>query len=201
MKYLITLLLFLAIPVFAQTPPTLTLTSTQVTKSDGTVTPTLTWASAPSASLCTASGATGWEGTKAPSGTQVLPDLSISATFTLVCQWSSKNSIDVSWVPATTHVDNTPYADAAGYKVYWGSASDAENFSSGVAGVGITTFTIQPLTPGTYSVSVTSVNNQGGESSHSNSVTKAIAPTSTVTKSLAVTVNPKPNPPTNVTVK
>jgi len=64
-----------------------------------------------------------------------------------------------------------------------------------------TTATWTDLTPGTYFFAVQAVNGLGGESDLSNVASKTIAPESTESEVVTLTVNPLPAEPTGLTVE
>ncbi len=177
----------------AQTAGTITFTA-QTTTGVGSVLPALTWSTTPAATSCTASG--DWTGAKTASGSQSLPAITKSATYNLACSWG-KTSVATSWTPPTQNTDGTALADLAVFKVYW--TGSGGSFSQTVGG-GITSLLVTPNPAGTYEYTVTAVNALGVESDRSNKVS-ATTGTSTVTKSVGITVNAQPNPPSNVTVQ
>lgn len=190
------LLLLAAVPLWAQT---LTFTAENTT-GNGSVVPKLTWSTTPAATSCTASG--DWSGTKTAAGTETLPAATSSKTFNLVCTFPAPSTAVVSWTIPTKNTDNSNYTDGKGFNVYGatneaGLASAVARFVSGAAS---TTMTYTGLTAGKWFFCVSTVNQLNGESACSNVATKDVVAGSQ-NKSVGITVNPVPNPPTNVTVE
>lgn len=206
MKYLLTLLLLLSgAPIFAQTPPTLTLTS-NVTKANKTATPVLTWSTVPAATSCTASGA--WSGTKAASGTQSFSSIFKTATYTLKCDWAGTptgGQAVVAWVPPTLNSDGSALTDIGQYRLAYGTSPTNLNQAQLVP-ASQSSYTVSPLAAGAWYFTVTTIRvNNAAESDPSNMATKTVTAsttgTGTDTETLTITIDPVPNPPTNVTVQ
>jgi hypothetical protein len=194
----------------AQTTPTLTFTA-ETTTGAGSVVPKLTWATTPAATSCTASGDPAWTGTKAASGTQTLAAITMSKTYRLTCTWPGSTTATLSWVAPTTNTDGTALAKCAAstdsgpclakYRISRGASATAltdtrdHNFPLG------TTATWTGLAAGTHFFGIKAVTGDGVESALSNVVSKVVNPTATVDRDVAITVNPQPNPPTNLSVE
>lgn len=182
----------------AQTAGTITFTA-QTTTGNGSVTPVLTWATSPAAASCTASG--DWTGTKAASGTQTLAAITKSATYNLTCTWADDRAV-LSWTLPTTNSDGTGYTDAKAINVY--ASQDSNNLASATPIVlppTATTTTLGPLTPaGIWYFGLRAVNQRDAVSLMTNVVSKVIG-TASGSKSVGITVNPVPNPPSNFTVQ
>lgn len=207
MKKLILGLAFLACAVGcrvvqAQTGPTLTFTA-QTTVGNGSLVPVLTWSTTPAASACTASGDPAWTGTKASSGTATLSAISTSKTYNLTCSWNDQRAT-VRWTPATQNEDGSNYTDPKNILVYF--STNADPVSGGPSNSPVTlppTATqtiIGPLPPGTWRFAAKSVNQSDVQSDLSNVAEKVIT-ASVVDRNVAITINPVPNPPTNLTVE
>lgn len=194
-------MLFSAIPLHAQNEPTLTFTA-QTTTGAGSVVPVLTWSTTPAATSCTASGDATWTGTKAASGTQTLASISASKTYQLSCTWPGDTSATLTWTPPTQNTDGTALTNLAGYKVYRAatSAGVASATPTTVAG-NVTTHRFSSLAAGANFFGVTAYNSAGAESGMSNIASKTVSATETQNRSVAITVNPKPNAPTGLTVE
>ena len=169
-------LLLLAAPAFA-VPPSLT-----VTVGAGNV-PTATW-DAPWASGCTASGS--WTGAKAKSGTQVLPAISATATYTLTCTSAADTQAVLSWVAPTQNTDGSTLTDLAGFRVYSGAATGSLTMQQQIANPATLTFTATGLSVGTRYFAVTAYNTAGVESARSATGSKTI--TAAQTDSATVTL-------------
>ena len=83
-------------------------------------------------------------------------------------------SATLSWEAPTTNVDGTALVDLAGYYIDYGS--DAQNPSDRitVATVGIQTYVIDNLAPGTYYFAVTAYTTNGVEGVPSATVSKTV---------------------------
>jgi hypothetical protein len=175
----------------APAAPTLTLASTTVTVGKST---TISWSSA-NATSCTASGS--WSGTLAATGSQTLtPAVVGTETFTLVCSNLGGPSAPVSVSLAATSAVVTPPAPTltlgastisaeTSTTITWSSASatsctasgNANANQSGWSGVQApsATFTISPLTPGSYVYSLTCSNAAGNSPTSSATLTVTTA--------------------------
>lgn len=182
-----------------------------VTSANGELTTKLTWES--TLTQCVGSGHPEWNGPKPSSGTLQLPTITLSGTYTLTltCSTPAQTSVTLNWVAPTKNTDGTPLAPCAAatdtgpclakYRIYMGPAADMlpnvrdHNFPNS------TTATWTDLTPGTYFFAVQAVNGLGGESDLSNVASKTIAPASTESEVVTLTVNPLPAEPTGLTVE
>lgn len=187
--------------VAAAQTPTLTFTA-QTTTGAGSVIPVLTWSTAPVATSCTASGDPAWTGTKAASGTATLAAITTSKTYALVCAWPGKTSTVLTWIPPTTNTDGTPYTNAKGFRIQFGIPPANLTQTKSINVPNATTDTITGLTTaGTWGFCIRAVNTLDVESDCTATVTSVISPTTSLTRSVAITVNPKPNPPTAPTAE
>lgn len=198
-KYLVALVAAL---LSSQAFATTTFTST-VTNANGTLTTTLAWNS--DRASCVASGHPSWTGTKAKTGTQTLPAITMSGTYTLslACSSPADDRATLTWTPPTTNTDGSPLNNLASYKVYWGTGLTGTTWpnSAPVSSPSATSFVVQPLTPGPYRFVVTAINATGVESMFSNIATKTVTGAVTDTETVTLTVNPVPNAPSAVTVQ
>jgi hypothetical protein len=182
----------------AQTAGTITF-GTNVTTGNGTVTPVLTWSTAPAAQSCVASG--GWSGTKAAAGSETLAAISKTATYNITCTWGAKTSVTVRWAPPTTNVDGSSLTDLKGIKVYGGTSPTALTLVRDVGGA-VNNVQVTGLTPGTWYFQASAYNMADAESTKSPTPPASIVLSNAQgTKSVGITVNPVPNNPTDVTVE
>jgi hypothetical protein len=183
----------LSLAAHAQTPPALTF-ALQTTSSDGkTVTPKLTWSTAPAATICTASS--GWTGTKAASGSQTLTATSVSAVYALKCDWPGVSKVALTWVAPTQNTDNTPLTDLKGYKILYGNAGAAESQLTTVVSIPATpnAWTSPDLASGDWFFGMKAVNSLDLESALSNVATKTTTADATQSRSLTLAIQfPKP---------
>lgn len=157
--------------------------------SDGAnVVPKLTWATTPVAASCAATG--NWSGSKAASGTQVLPAVPATSTqsYVLTCSWAASNTVIVNWQNPTKNTDGTTYSDHAGSKVVYGTSPTALNTIVDVPDPVATSRPISGLAPGTYYFAVRAVNRAGISSAQSNVVSRIIAPPAQVSRTLGLAV-------------
>jgi len=197
-----------AAPAHAQT---VTLTPS-VTSGNGSITTTLTWATNPAATSCTASGHASWTGTKAASGTQTLPAITMSGSYslTLACTWPGDTTATVRWTAPTTNTDGSALAKCASSTSTGPCLAKFHVYRAACAGfpTGACTPEMTPannpnatsqqftgLAPGTHFFGVEAVNGDGVPSVMSNVASKTISGTTTRTESVTITVNPKPSPP------
>lgn len=192
---LIALQLIAVSSAYAQTSGTITFAAATTT-GDGKVSPVLTWSTSPAAASCTASG--DWTGSKGASGTVTLADITKSATYNLTCSWNG--SAILNWQAPTQNTDGSALTDLAGFHILYGSNSANLNQTLDVKGPGVVTATISPLTTGTWFFTISSYNARNIDSVVSNQISKIVAAGSG-SKSVGITVNPVPNPPTNFTVQ
>lgn len=193
-----------AVPALSQT---VTLTPS-VTSGNGSIATTLTWSTTPAASSCTASGHASWTGSKAASGTQALPPITLSGTYalSLACTWPGDSTATVEWTPPTTNTDGSALAkcataDTAGpclayFQVY--RRLNNADLSSGAEMVQARNpnAVSQPFTglgAGTHYFGVEAVNGNNVASVLSNVASKVITSAVTRTESVNITVNPKPS--------
>jgi Fibronectin type III domain len=79
----------------------------------------------------------------------------------------------LTWTPPTSHVDGTPLADLAGYKVYYGTSSGYYGTSIDVGNQ--TSFTLRGLDPGTYYFTTSAYDSSGNESGLSMEASKTFS--------------------------
>src|SRR5262245_39146613 len=188
-------LMLLASLAQAQTAGTVNLSANR-TSAQGSLTPVLTWSTSPVASSCRASG--GWSGTKFASGSETLPTITTSQTYTLTCSWNG-GTATVHWTAPTTNTDGSRITNLAGYKVVFGTSSSALNQSQSVNSATATSATIASLSAGTWYFAVRAVNSSGAESANS-SVSQKTVTGASASKSVNITItsgSPPPPPPSS----
>lgn len=162
----------------------------------------VTWSTTPVATSCVASG--GWSGNKAASGTAALPAVTDDTSYTLTCAWpGAAGSALITWSAPSTNTDGTALTNLASYKIVYGTSSTNLSQSLAVSNPGMLSGTVNNLTGGTtYFFAVRAVNALGTESGNSNVTSKAIVGGTppTASKTVTVTVNKVPSPPTDTTV-
>ncbi len=80
----------------------------------------------------------------------------------------------LSWVAPTENTDGTPLTDLAGYRVHYGTSSDALTQTVDVSGATATSLIVTGLDPGTYYFAVTALTSSGQESAPSDTASKTI---------------------------
>ncbi len=185
----------------AQTPPTMTF-SAENTVGDVSVTPKLTWSTSPAATSCVAGD--GWSGTKAAAGTETLPAITSTATYSLTCTWAGDTRAVLTWTNATTNVDGSAYSNPKLIRIRYGTSQAALTQVQDVLPPPAptpTTYTFTGLAAGTWYFTAQSVNSNDLESAPTNVVSKTLTADTGVQRQLAITVRPAPNPPANLAVQ
>jgi hypothetical protein len=94
--------------------------------------------------------------------------------FSLSVLQVANGSATVSWTPPTTNTDGSALTDLASYRVAYGRAADALNDSAAVDNPGLSSYTVDGLSQGTWYFAVIVVNASGVESDLSNVASKTI---------------------------
>jgi len=193
-KKLLTMLLLVMGSAQAQT---LTFTADTTTGTES-VTPILTWSTAPPADTCVATGS--WSGAKPPAGTETLAPITSSQTYNMTCVWPD-GMATLTWVAPTENTDGTPLTDLAGFKIYQGNApGDRAGAIYDIPDPALTSFVAEPLAEGSYCFVTTAYNAITVESDESNEVCKDVAD-EVISRSVGISVNPKPNAPSSMTIQ
>jgi hypothetical protein len=174
----------------AQSAGTITFTASQ-TSATGSLAPRLTWSTSPVASSCVAGG--GWSGTKFASGSETLPTITTSTSYTLTCTWNN-GSATINWVAPTRNIDGSTLRDLADYKVVYGTSQSNLSNTMMLNNPSATTATIGSLSAGRWYFAVRAVNSVQAESNNSNLVSKDIT-SATASRTLGITITPVSNPP------
>ena len=80
----------------------------------------------------------------------------------------------MSWTAPTTNTDGSALTDLAGYRVVYGRAPTRSTSRLPVNNPGLTSYTVDNLSQGTWYFAVVAVNTAGIESDLSNVATKTI---------------------------
>ena len=80
----------------------------------------------------------------------------------------------LSWLAPTTDTDGAPLTDLAGYRIYYGTSAAALSDTIPLTSVGLQTYVIPNLAPGTWYFAVKAVASTGVESALSVIVSKTI---------------------------
>lgn len=172
-----------------------------VTNADGQLLTTLMWSS--DRRDCVASGHESWSGEKPSTGSETLPAITLSGTYTLTLTCSSPpdSTATLTWMPPTKNTDGSPLTDLASYKVYWGTAPGTYQNSAQVNNPGLSSYVVEQLTPGAWHFVVTAINSRNVESAFSNPAMKTIASLPPEEESVTLTVNPVPEAPSDLAVQ
>jgi hypothetical protein len=82
-------------------------------------------------------------------------------------------SATLTWTAPSQNTDGSALTNLSSYKIYW-SRSAGSYPNSATVGVGIATYVVDSLTPGTWYFTITAVNAAGIESSYANVVSKTL---------------------------
>jgi hypothetical protein len=96
------------------------------------------------------------------------------APFSISVVDVSNGGAALSWTPPTQNIDGTTLTNLAGYRIAYGTSATAMTQTVQVANPGVTSYTIDNLSPGTYYFSVRAYTNNGTESSSSNVSSKLV---------------------------
>jgi hypothetical protein len=83
-------------------------------------------------------------------------------------------SATVSWEAPTTNTNGTALTDLAGYRIYYGSSPENLSHTLHISTIGLQTYVIDDLEPGTWYFAVMAVATSGAESKLSNVAAKTI---------------------------
>ena len=89
-------------------------------------------------------------------------------------QSAGYRSATVSWEAPTTNTNGTALTDLAGYRIYYGSSPEHLSQSQKISTIGLQTYVIEDLEPGTWYFAVMAVAANGAESALSNMAVKTI---------------------------
>jgi hypothetical protein len=87
---------------------------------------------------------------------------------------ATAKSVDITWTAPTTYTNGSALTNLAGYRVYYGTSSNALSQSVDVPNAGATDQVVQNLTAGTWYFAVVAYTNTGLESAFSSVVSKTI---------------------------
>lgn len=87
---------------------------------------------------------------------------------------AASKSVTLAWTPPTTRTDGSTLSNLAGYKIRYGTSESNYSQTITVTNAGLTTYTIDSLSAGTYYFVVAAYDNSGLESNNSDPVSKTI---------------------------
>ena len=96
------------------------------------------------------------------------------ASFSITVVATASGSATLSWNAPTQNTDGSALVDLAGYRIYWGSSQGNYPNSRQLNGVGVQTYVVDTLTPGTWYFVVTAYDASGNESGYSNVASKTL---------------------------
>jgi hypothetical protein len=73
---------------------------------------------------------------------------------------------ELSWVPPTTYTDGSSITELGGYNIYINTGNGFVKFTT-INNPGVSTYTMENMSPGTYTFAITAFDGQGIESSFS----------------------------------
>lgn len=202
MKRFVLAALLCALPaiVSAQAAPTLTFTAKTTTGLESVI-PEFTWSTSPAAASCTASGDAAWTGAKPGTGTIVLAAVSSDKNYTMACTWPGDTQALVSWAIPTTNTNGSVLTNLAGFKIKYGLNAAALDKVFDVTRPTAVNQLLTNLAIGTWTFGVLAYNADGAESALSNTATKTITSGTNITRSVTISVNPRPSAPTGTAVQ
>ncbi len=86
----------------------------------------------------------------------------------------TNGSATLSWTPPTRNTDGSALQNLAGYRIYWGTSQANLSNSTTINNPGLSSYVVEQLSPAIWYFSVSALNAQGVESSHSNVASKTI---------------------------
>lgn len=208
MKVLYSLILCLLSSV-ALAQPSFTF-SASTTVGTESVVPVLTWSS--NSTGCTASGTPQWTGAKTPSGTQTLPAITQDATYQLTCTWAADNIATLTWTNPTTNTDGSAYTNAQDIQIKYRSTTGPLDADTACTAP-VTCVVVTPPTSTTRTITgfntaqtvrfvVVARNTAGVSSVASNEATKTFTGVgASESRTVAITVNARPNPVSSLSVQ
>ena len=90
-------------------------------------------------------------------------------------QSASETTATLSWEAPTTNTNGTALTDLAGYRIYYGSSPEHLSHTLKISTVGLQTYVIENLEPGTWYFAVMAIAANGAESPLSNMAIKTIS--------------------------
>ncbi len=91
-------------------------------------------------------------------------------TITVTAAAAGASSVSLAWEAPTENSDGTQLQDLKGYKIHYGTESQAYTGAIAVDNPTLTTYLVDALPAGTYYFAVTAYNSQGMESSPSDEI-------------------------------
>jgi len=89
-------------------------------------------------------------------------------------QSSASRTATLFWEAPSSNTNGSPLTDLAGYRIYYGTSPDELTQTVQLSSVGLQTYVIDGLEPGTWYFAIMALTRTGAESSLSNIVVKTI---------------------------
>ncbi len=86
----------------------------------------------------------------------------------------SSGGAELSWTPPTQNTDGSTLSNLAGYRIAYGTSPNAMTQSVQLSNAGLTRYTFDNLSPGTYYFAVRAYTSNGTESANSNLYSKVV---------------------------
>lgn len=83
-------------------------------------------------------------------------------------------SATLSWDAPTTNTNGSALTDLSGYRIYYGPSASELNETVQITNIGVQTYVIENLDPGTWYFAIRAVTSEGAESALSDIVAKTI---------------------------
>lgn len=96
------------------------------------------------------------------------------APFSIAVNQISNGTATINWTPPLDNTDGSALTNLAGYKIYYGTASNSLTQNVQITTIGVSSYTLSNLSSGTWYFGVTAYNSGGTESAVSSIVSKAI---------------------------
>lgn len=94
--------------------------------------------------------------------------------FSIAVDQISNGTATVNWSPPTENTNGTALTGLAGYQIHYGNSSNALTQMVQVTNVGLSSYMLTNLTPGTWYFGVTAYTSSGGQSAMSNVASKTV---------------------------
>lgn len=96
------------------------------------------------------------------------------APFAITVADASSGAASLTWLPPTENTDGSSLTNLAGYRIVYGASATQLTQSIQVTNVGMSSYVVEDLAPGTYYFAVRAYTSAGAESADSNVVAKIV---------------------------
>lgn len=94
--------------------------------------------------------------------------------FSIAVSQASSGTASLSWTPPTRNTNGSALTNLAGYRIYYGTSSNALTQQIQISNPGVASYVVQGLRSGTYYFAVRAYNSAGAESALSNVASKTV---------------------------